>query len=148
MAETQRAPQPSAPLLRQRPAPKPRPRHPVRYATPLRLPLDETQETQDLKPPAPPAREPEAVQEKPQEPAWERRAAGEREERRSPSPRTPAEQALMTVFVLGLGLTAAVLLLDPALTRADVLLGSTVLLAGAVLLTFLEICRRGGPARR
>ncbi len=54
----------------------------------------------------------------------------------------------MTVLVLGLGLTAAVLLFDSTLTRADVLLGSTVLLAGAVLLTFLEICRRGSPARR
>ena len=63
--ESQPWPKPSAPpdlplLLRQRPAPKPRPRHPARYATPLRLPLDETQ---DLKPPAP-AVEPEAVQEK------------------------------------------------------------------------------------
>ena len=54
----------------------------------------------------------------------------------------------MTVLVLGLGLNAAVLLFDPALTRADVLLGSTVLLAGVALLTFLEICRRGGPASR
>ena len=143
MAEIQRAPRPSAPLLRQRPAPKPHPRHPVHYATPLRLPLDETQ---DLKPPAPPAREPKAVQEKPQEAAQERPAWVR--ERRAPSPRTPAEQALMTVLVLGLGLNAAVLLFDSALTRADVLLGSTVLLAGVALLTFLEICRRGGPASR
>lgn len=147
MAETQRASQPSAPARRPRPAPKPRPRHPHRYATPLQIPLDEIQ---DLKLPEP-AVEPETVQEKPQEPDRERPAPERREhgrERRAPSPRTPAEQVLMTVFVLGLGLTAAVLLLDPALTRADVLLGSTVLLAGAVLLTFLEICRRGGPARR
>jgi hypothetical protein len=144
MAETQRAPRPSAPPLRQRPAPKPRPRHPYRYATPLQIPLDETQ---DLRPPEP-AVEPEAGQEKPQEPAARERPTLEGRERRAPSPRTPAEQVLMTVLVLGLGLTAAVLLLDSALTRADVLLGSTVLLAGVILLTFLEICRRGGPARR
>lgn len=140
MAETQRVSRPSAPPLRHRPAPKPRPHHPTAYAAPLRLPLDETQ---DLRPPEPIAPEPvikaEAVQERP---------VVRRRERRNPSPRTPAEQALMAVLVLGLSLTAAVLLLDSTLTRADVLLGSTVLLAGAVLLTFLEICRRGGPARR
>ena len=147
MAETQRAPRPSAPLLRQGLAPKPRPRHPARYATPLRLPLDEMQETQDLGPPAP-AVEPEAVQKKTVQEKPRERPAPERRERHVPSPRTPAEQALMTVFVLGLGLTAAVLLLDSALTRADVLLGSTVLLAGGVLLAFLEICRRGGPTPR
>lgn len=129
MAETQRVSRASSPPLRQRPAPKPRP---PRYAAPLRLPLDETQ---DLRPPAPPAVEPEAVQEKPQE-------------RRAPSPRTPAEQALLTVLVLGLALNAVLLLIDSTLTRADVLLGSTVLLSGVVLLTLLEVCRRGGPARR
>ena len=131
MAETQRVSQLSAPPLRQRPAPKPRPGRSERYATPLQLPLDETQ---DLRPPAP-AVEPEAVQEKPQE-------------RRASSPRTPAEQALLTVLVLGLALNAVLLLIDSTLTRADILLGSTVLLSGVVLLTLLEICRRGGPARR
>ena len=145
MAETQRASRPPAPLFRHGPAPKPHLRHPTSYAAPLRLPLDETQ---DLRPPEPavpgPAAEAEAVRETPQE----RPVAKRRERRAPPSPRTSAEQALMTVLMLGLGLTAAVLLLDSTLTRADVLLGSTVLLAGAVLLTFLEICRRGGPARR
>ncbi|HKI05177.1 MAG TPA: hypothetical protein VKK31_24570 [Thermoanaerobaculia bacterium] len=62
--------------------------------------------------------------------------------------RKPAEWALLTVLLLGLGLNAAVLLLNPALTRADVLLGATVLLAGVVLLALMEICRRGGPVSR
>jgi hypothetical protein len=128
MAETQRVSRASSPPLRQRPAPKPR--HPP-YAVPLRLPLDQTQ---DLRPPAPTV-EPEAVQEEPQE-------------RHALSPRTPAEQALLTVLVLGLALNAVLLLIDSTLTRADILLGSTVLLSGVVLLTLLEICRRGGPARR
>lgn len=149
MAETQRVSPSSAPPLRHRPAPKPRPRHPHSYAAPLRLPLDETQ---DLRPPEPVVPEPvvktEAVWEKPVMEAVQERPVVKRRERRAPSPRTPAEQALMTVLVLGLGLTATVLLLDSTLTRADVLLGSTVLLAGAILLTFLEICRRGAPARR
>ena len=131
MAETQRVSRPPVPPLRHRPAPKPRPHHPASYAAPLWLPLDETQ---DLRPSAP-AVEPEAVQEKPQE-------------RRAPSPRTPAEQALLTVLILGLALNAVLLLIDSTLTRADILLGSTVLLSGVVLLTLLEICRRGGPARR
>jgi hypothetical protein len=48
----------------------------------------------------------------------------------------------MVALLLGLGLNAGVLLFDSALTRADVLLGSTVLLAGGVLLATLEICRR------
>lgn len=148
MAETQRVSQPPSPPLRQRPAPKPRPRHPASHAAPLRLPLDETE---DLGPPEPAVPEPavkvETVPEKPLEATGERPVA-KRRERRAPPPRTPAEQALMTVLVLGLGLTAAVLLLDSTLTRADVLLGSTVLLAGVVLLTFLEICRRGGPTHR
>jgi hypothetical protein len=55
---------------------------------------------------------------------------------------------LLTVLLFGLGLNAAVLLLNVALTRADVLLGATVLLAGVVLLALMEICRRGGPADR
>lgn len=143
MAETQRVSRPSAPPLRHRPVPKPRPCHPVSYAAPLGLSLDETQ---DLRPPEPIAKA-EAVQERPRKAAEERPVA-KRRERRTPPPRTPAEQALMTVLVLGLGLTAAVLLFDSTLTRADVLLGSTVLLAGVVLLTFLEICRRGGPSHR
>ncbi len=141
MAETQRASRPPAPPLRQQPAPKPRPRHPHSYAAPLRLPLDETQ---DLRPPEPVVAEPIAKAETVREISLE--PAGERQ-RRAPSPRTPAEQSLLTVLVLGLALNAVLLLIDSTLTRADVLLGSTVLLSGVVLLTLLEICRRGGPVR-
>jgi hypothetical protein len=130
MAEPQRAASISDPL----PAPKPRPR--PRYAAPLQLPIDDTQ---DLKPPVPRA-EPRKV-------AEERPAAAR--ERHSPPARTRTEWALLTILVLGLGSNAAVLLLDPALTRADVQLGGTVLLAGVVLLALLEICRRGGrPSTR
>lgn len=128
MAEPQRASLISAP----HPAPKPRPR----YAAPLQLPMDDTQ---DLRPPAREAEPQRAVEEKP---------AAVRE-RPSPPARTRTEWGLLTVLVLGLGLNAAVLLLDPALTRADVQLGGTVLLAGVVLLALLEICRRGGrPSTR
>jgi hypothetical protein len=59
-----------------------------------------------------------------------------------------AEWALLTALLLGLALNAAVLLLNPALTRADVLLGATVLLAGVVLLALMAICRRGRPVSR
>lgn len=130
MAEPQRAASISAPL----PAPKPR----LRYAAPLQLPVDDTQ---DLRPRAPEA-EPE-----PRKAVEERLAAAR--ERHSPPARTMTEWGLLTVLLLGLGLNAAVLLLDPALTRADVQLGGTVLLAGVVLLALLEICRRGGhPSTR
>jgi hypothetical protein len=135
MAEPQHASLISAP----HPTPKPRPR--PRYATPLQLPIDDTQ---DLRPPAPEAK-PEP---------WEARQAVEEKPaivrgRPSPPARTRMEWALLTVLVLGLGLNASVLLLDPALTRADVQLGGTVLLAGVVLLALLEICRRGGrPSTR
>ncbi len=127
MAETQRAPRPYASPVRQRPAAKPRPRHPgqpaARPVTPSRPPLDATM---DLRPPEPVKVPPPA------------------EARPAPVPRTSSERGLLTVIVLGLGLNAAVLLFDSGLTRADVLLGSTVLLAGIVLLATLEICRRGG----
>lgn len=134
MAEPQRACLISTP----HPAPKPRPR--PRYAAPLPLPIDDTQ---DLRP-----REPEAEP----EPREARQAAEEKpaapRERHSPPARTRTEWVLLTILVLGLGSNAAVLLLDPGLTRADVQLGGTVLLAGVVLLALLEICRRGGPTTR
>jgi len=132
MAEPQRASLISAP----HPAPKPRPR--PRYAAPLQLPIDDTQ---DLRPPAPEAK-PEPRQAVDEKPAIVRA-------RSSPPARTTTEWVLLTILVLGLGLNAAVLMLDPALTRADVQLGGTVLLAGVVLLALLEICRRGGrPSTR
>ncbi|HEV2852697.1 MAG TPA: hypothetical protein VHC97_07830 [Thermoanaerobaculia bacterium] len=138
MAEPQRV---SSPATLHRPAPKPRPRHPTRYAAPLRLPLEETQ---DLSPSAPRGEAPlvpvvEAGAPGPRKTAEERPAA---RERRAPAARKPGERVLMVALLLGLGLNAGVLLFDSALTRADVLLGSTVLLAGGVLLATLEICRR------
>jgi hypothetical protein len=142
MAEPQRA---SSPPLH-RPAPKPRPRHPNRHATPLRLPLEDTQ---DLSPSVPQGEAPPAPVEtrapEPRKTAEERPAA---RQRRAPTPRKRGERILLAVLLLGLGLNAGVLLFDSALTRADVLLGSTVLLAGGVLLATLEICRRGDPIPR
>jgi hypothetical protein len=59
-------------------------------------------------------------------------------------PRTPAEQLVLAVLVLGLALNALVLLRHAALSRADVLLGTTVLVAGGALLVLLEVYRRTG----
>jgi len=151
MAEAQRIASPLIPEARPRLASKP-PRL-ARYAAPLRLPLDETQ---DLRPPVT-AAEPVGLRQiqevEPEDrdlaPAKQPRAGRGRRARTAPPPsRTPGEWALLTVLLLGLGLNAAVLLLNAALTRADVLLGATVLLAGVVLLALMEICRRGTPARR
>ena len=47
------------------------------------------------------------------------------------------------MLLLGMASTAAVLLAKgPALPRADVLLGSTVLFAGLSLLVVMGLCRR------
>jgi hypothetical protein len=56
-------------------------------------------------------------------------------------PRTRGEWLLMTILLLGLALNGAVLLVQPGLTRADVVLGATVLVAGIVLLVLMELCR-------
>lgn len=127
MAETQRvlsSPSPS------RPAPKPRPRHPSRYNPPLRPTLEETH---DLRPPQ------DAV-----EPA-RRAVAASPEARRELPPRSPAERVVLAVLLCGLGLNVAALLTNSRLTRSDLLLGGTVLLAGLVLLALMEVCRRGAP---
>jgi hypothetical protein len=151
MAEAQRIASPLVPEARPRPLPKLP--HPVRYAAPLRLPLDETQ---DLRPPVT-AAEPVSLRQvqelEPEDrdlaPAKEPPAGRGRRARTAPlRSRTPREWALLTVLLLGLGLNAAVLLLNSGLTRADVLLGATVLLAGVVLLALMEVCRRGGLAPR
>src|SRR6185369_3154945 len=57
-------------------------------------------------------------------------------------PRTGAELLMTAVLVLGLALNALVLLRHAALSRADVLLGATVLLSGVTLLVAMEVCRR------
>lgn len=49
---------------------------------------------------------------------------------------------MLAVLVLGLALNALALLRHAALSRADVLLGATVLLAGLTLLVLMEVCRR------
>jgi hypothetical protein len=48
------------------------------------------------------------------------------------------------MLVAGLVLNALVLLRHAALSRADVLLGATVLLAGLALLVLMEVYRRTG----
>jgi hypothetical protein len=127
MAETQRV---ASPPVSSRPAPKPRPRHPVRYNPPLCLPQDETQSLRpavveplrpaDSEPPAPKPR------------------------RESPPPRSTAERLVLSMLLFGLGLNLTALLTDSRLTRSDLLLGGTVLLAGVVLLGLMELCRRSG----
>jgi hypothetical protein len=153
MAEPQRISSLPDPPPRRRPAPKLV--HHARPAAPPRLPIDATQ---DLRPPGTPrpSLAPASLRQVQSTEPEDRDLDGLAEERRAgrarhaqaarrPS-RTPAEWALLTVLLFGLGLNAAVLLLNVALTRADVLLGATVLLAGVVLLALMEICRRGGPA--
>jgi hypothetical protein len=60
-----------------------------------------------------------------------------------PSPaRHRTELPVLTVLVLGLALNALALLRHAALSRADVLLGATVLLAGVTLLVVVGVYRR------
>jgi hypothetical protein len=56
--------------------------------------------------------------------------------------RAPKEWAALAVLVLGLALNALVLLRHVALSRADVLLGTTVEAAGVILLALMEVYRR------
>jgi len=65
------------------------------------------------------------------------------EARQAAPPPTPAEKTIRGVLLGGLALTAAVLATrSTALTPADILLGSTVLVAGTALLVVMELCRR------
>ena len=151
MGETQRA---SFPLLtppaRLRSARRPRlPHPPPRYSAPVRIPLDNAE---SAKPPVhletPPS--PRGCEEPAQLPPAEepRVEAARRSAEPQVSPRTRAERKLMIVLLLGLGLTAVVLMVNPALTRSDFALGVTVLLAGFALLALMELCRRTCPPRR
>ena len=138
MAETRRVLSSPAPS---RPAPKPRLRHPARYNPPLRPTLEETH---DLRPPG--AEEREERSRPAQRAVAEPRAAASAEGRELP-PRSRAERVVLAVLLCGLGLNVAALLTNPRLTRSDLLLGGTVLLAGVVLLALMELCRRGAPPR-
>jgi hypothetical protein len=60
----------------------------------------------------------------------------------APPPRTRTERIVLAVLVLGLALNALALLRNAALTRADMLLGAAVLLAGISLLVLMEVYRR------
>jgi hypothetical protein len=150
MAETQPV---SSPLLsppsRLRSARRPRlPHPPPLYSAPLRITLDETESLG----PAVQVEIPSAHRyEEPAQllpPEQTQVTSARRDLAPQVPPRTHTEQALMTVFLLGLGLTALVLVTNPALTRSDFLLGGTVLLAGVTLLALMELCRRTCPPRR
>jgi len=52
---------------------------------------------------------------------------------------------ILAVLLCGLGLNVAALLTASRLSRSDLLLGATVLLAGIVLLVLIELCRRSAP---
>jgi hypothetical protein len=134
MAETQRASASPSPAARPRRAPKTRPPHPTRYAAPLRLPVDETE---NLMPPV--ARPlPPAKQEIPDRRPAERRASA----RRPAVSRSPGEWTLIAALLFGLALNAGSLLINAGLSRADRLLGFSVFLGGLALLVLIEICRR------
>ena len=149
MAETRRVASSLLSPGRPRVACRPRlPHPPPRFEAPPRLPHHDTE---ILGPPvhreipAPPQHEELA----PLLPAEEPRV-GRARGSTAPHfpPRTRTEQMLMTVLLLGLGLTALILVTNRALTRSDFLLGSTVLAAGVALLVLMEICRRTCPPRR
>jgi len=59
-------------------------------------------------------------------------------------PRTRTERAVLTVLLPGLVLNALALRPGAGLSRSDVLLGGTVLLAGVTLLVLMEVYRRTG----
>jgi hypothetical protein len=124
MAETRRV-SPAVPYpAPRRAAPRPRLPHPAPHKAPLRPSFDATQ---DLRPPVP---------EKERVPPLAQPAAA------APPPRTRTEKTVLAVLVLGLALNALALLRNAALTRADMLLGATVLLAGTSLLVLMEVYRR------
>ncbi|HEX6900357.1 MAG TPA: hypothetical protein VF789_11610 [Thermoanaerobaculia bacterium] len=117
MAETQRL-SPASPR-----AARPRSAH----AGPHRLSMDDTHDLRPHRTVGPPPANPEP----------------DAEPRQAAPPLTPTEKTIRGVLLGGLALTAAVLATRGAvLTQADILLGSTVLVAGAALLVVIEICRR------
>lgn len=124
MAETQR----SSPALSQAA------RSPVRRPDRPPLGLFQLDETQDLRPRSPvnpPANPEPAVREQVARP------------RPSSPPPTQKERAIRGVLLGGLAVTAAILATrGSALHQADVLLGSTVLVAGVALLVVMELSRR------
>jgi hypothetical protein len=134
MAETRRVS--SAPSHPRRSA-RPRLPHPPRVQPP-QLRIDVTQDLRPpesreaVEPPRPaPLREPEPTPARPHHfPAT------------PPPRRTRAEPAVLAVLVLGLALNALALLRHKALSRADVLLGAVVMIAGLALLVLMEIYRR------
>ena len=121
MAETRRV-SPAVPYpASRRAAPRPRLPHPASRKAPSRPSFDATQ---DLRPPV-----------REEESASSPIVA-------APPPRTRTERTVLAVLVLGLVLNALALLRNAALTRADMLLGATVLLAGISLLVLMEAYRR------
>ena len=128
MAETQRVTSSSA---SSRPAPKPRLRHPPRHNPLPRMAAP---------PPTPP--KPAVVAAAPSVP--EVSPAAPRLRSQLP-PRSPAEWVILAVLLCGLGLNVVALLTASRLSRSDLLLGATVLLAGIVLLVLIELCRRSAP---
>ncbi|HSS76961.1 MAG TPA: hypothetical protein VLV54_09470 [Thermoanaerobaculia bacterium] len=130
MAETQRI---ASALVTARPAAKPRPRHPTRQSSPLRPALD---------PPHDLPAKARVVAAAPSTSAVHTAAGSP--QRKLPR-RTPAERVILAVLLTGLGLNVVALMTSPRLSRSDLLLGATVLVAGLVLLTLMELCRRLAP---
>ncbi|MFL6193786.1 MAG: hypothetical protein ACJ75H_06415 [Thermoanaerobaculia bacterium] len=139
MPETRRASSASriSTSQRRREAARPRPPHPAPESkAPLRV-LDETLDLGPVMPKVvakaperPPAREPRPARNAPQ-----------------PLPRR-VEPTVLSLLLVGMVLNVLVLLRTPALTRADMLLGGTVLGVGFALLLLIEASRRNGFRRR
>lgn len=139
MAETRRVS--SAPPTVRRASARPRLPHPPRLPASPRV----IEDTDDLRPPGPREDIEPVFQEPPHEPAPPLAVV--------PLPRivaalllrrTRTEWMVLAMLVAGLALNAVVLLRHVALSRADVLLGATVLFAGLALLVLMEVYRRTG----
>jgi hypothetical protein len=140
MAETRRLS--SASSTARRASARPRLPHPPSRPSPAPRLLDETH---NLRPPEwqggvePPRPEP------PGEPKPQPVATRPPRPAAAPPPRrTRAERMVLSMLLAGLAMNALVLLRTAALSRADVLLGATVLFAGLALLVLMEVYRRTG----
>ncbi|HEX4496067.1 MAG TPA: hypothetical protein VIE43_10410 [Thermoanaerobaculia bacterium] len=139
MAETRRVSS-ASPTVRRASA-RPRLPHPPRLAPSPRRLVDDTD---DLRPPGP-REDVEILPQPPREPAPPPAVVElPRIVAARPPRRTRTERMVLAMLVLGLVLNAIVLLRHAALSRADVLLGATVLCAGLALLVLMEVYRRTG----
>lgn len=123
---------------RRREAARPRPPHPAPESKARLRVLDETLDLGPVMPKVeakaperPPARAPRPARNAPPQPLPRR-----------------VEPTVLSLLLVGMVLNVLVLLRTPTLTRADMLLGGTVLAVGFALLLLIEASRRNGFRRR